>query len=77
MNSRHIRRQKTTIVSPKFQTESGEPGAGRLLGYASKLVRDGKKYLMFITLTNIMKEQHIDIAAKREEWRHAMMHIQN
>jgi hypothetical protein len=61
----------------KFQTESGEPGAGRLLGYASKLVRDGKKYLMFITLTNIMKEQHIDIAAKREEWRHAMMHFQN
>ena len=45
--------------------------------YRGLVIRNGKKYLMFITLTNIMKEQHIDIAAKREEWRHAMIHIQN
>ena len=38
---------------------------------------DKDTVLMFITLKNIMKEQHIHIAAKREEWRQARMHFQN
>ena len=54
-----------------FQCETGEQGAARLLRYVRPLVRSGRKYLVFITLQNIMKSQNIDIDAKRREWRQA------